>query len=397
MPMPARPTILIIGGKKKIVQKAKALGLEVLYFQKPEKLDEMSLEYVDHLELLDFEDRSIVVPAAQALFERRPFGYAISLTEPGLMPASWVVDALGLPGNSSATVRLLKDKWAMRQHLNGAGISRVAAQVGRSQADLHRFADQHGLPLIVKPVSGVGSLDVHCVRERADVANVWQRLCERGLDAFLLEEYLDGPEISVEAFSFAGRHVVLAVTDKLTLPNFVEVGHSMPAELSDAERDAVVRLVTQLLDTVGLRDGPSHTELKLTARGPRIVESHNRIGGDKINELVQIACGIDMDTLALGWPFGLVESLERPPEMRSGAAIRFFVPPTGVVREIRGVEGVAQAQGLVELELTCRPGNRISPVRWSEDRVGFVLTNGPTARSAVSIAEHLLQRVEFVT
>src|SRR5919204_2741643 len=81
--MAVRQSILIIGGKKKIVQKTKALGLEVLYFQKPEKLDEASLAYVDHLELLDFEDRSVVVPAAQALFESRPFGYAISLTEPG--------------------------------------------------------------------------------------------------------------------------------------------------------------------------------------------------------------------------------------------------------------------------------------------------------------------------
>jgi biotin carboxylase len=395
--MAVRQSILIIGGKKKIVQKAKALGLEVLYFQKPEKLDEASLAYVDHLELLDFEDRSVVVPAAQALFESRPFGYAISLTEPGLMPAAWVVDALGLPGNSSTTVRLLKDKWAMRERLNSAGISAVAAQAGRSHADLHRFANQYGLPLIVKPVGGVGSLDVYCVREQAEVDHVWQRVCERRLDSFLLEEYLDGPEISVEAFSFAGRHVVLAVTDKLTLPNFVEIGHSMPAQLGDAERDAVVRLVSQFLETVGLRDGPSHTELKLTARGPRIVESHNRIGGDRINEMVQIACGVDMDTLALGWPFGLVEALERPPEMRGGAAIRFFVPPPGVVREIRGVEDIVHAPGLVELELTCRTGSEILPVRWSEDRVGFVLTQAPSARAAVSIAEDLVQRVDFHT
>jgi biotin carboxylase len=390
------PRILIIGGKKKIVQKAKGLGLEVLYFQKPEKLDETCLPYVDHLELLDFEDESVVVPAARALFESRPFGYAISLTEPGLIPTAWVIDALRLPGNSHATVRLLKDKWAMRQHLNSVSLSTVTAQVGYSEADLRCFAGRYGLPMIVKPVGGVGSLDVHCIRALDELDHTWRQIRERRLGCFLMEEFLDGREVSVEAFSFAGRHVVLAVTDKLTLPNFVEVGHSMPAQLADEVRAEVVSLVTRFLDTVDLRDGPSHTELKLTAHGPRVIESHNRIGGDKINEMVQIAYGVDMDTLALAWPFGLIEALDRPPVMVSGAAIRFFVPPPGAVREISGVEEVTQAPGLVELELLCRAGSRISPLRWSEDRVGFVLTKGTTARAAVATSEQLLQRVQFL-
>ena len=129
-------------------------------------------------------------------------------------------------------------------------------------------------------------------------------------DEFLMEEFLDGPEISVETLTFDGRHVVVAVTDKeIGGPGFVEIGHSQPSGCSAETLREVTRLVTDFLDAVGLRNGPGHTEVKLTSRGPRIVESHNRVGGGRINELAEIAYGVDMERYALGAGFGLVEPL----------------------------------------------------------------------------------------
>ena len=117
-----------------------------------------------------------------------------------------------------------------------------------------------------------------------------------------MEEYLDGPEISVETLSFDGRHVVVAVTDKETRRPRLRRDRPFAAQRL-LGRDCCARstrLVTDFLDAVGLRNGPGHTEVKLTSRGPRIVESHNRIGGDRINELAEIAYGVDMERYALG-------------------------------------------------------------------------------------------------
>lgn len=389
--------ILVIAGKKKIVQKAKALGLDVVFVQKPRDFDASFLPYIDRLELLDFEDLSALLPAARALFRDCPFESAISLTEDGLMPTAHVVEALGLPGTSVETVRLLKDKWAMRRRLEVLGINGVAARVGREPADVQRFASQYGLPMIVKPRDGAGSSDVVCIRQPGECEAAWRSLSASGHASWLMEEFLDGPEISVEAFSFDGQHVVLAITDKVTLPNMVERGHSMPADLDPPLRAQVVQAVTTFLTAVGLRHGPSHTELKLTPAGPRIVESHNRIGGDRINEMVRIVCGLDMDALALGWPFGLAGPFEAPPAARAGAAIRFFTPEPGQVREISGVEQVEQADGVVELDLTCHVGDWLPPIRRSEDRVGSLLVRGASARAAVATCERLLSQVRIGT
>jgi hypothetical protein len=171
----------------------------------------------------------------------------------------------------------------------------------------------------------------------------------------------------------------------------------MPADLDDWTYRQVVDLVTRFLDVVKLEEGPAHTEIKLTSNGPRIIESHNRPGGDRINELVRVACGVDMKRIALGWPCGLVAPLADAPRLESGAAVRFFTPPPGVVREVSGLDAVRDAEGVVELHLALQVGDRVHPVTESYDRVGWVVCRGANALEANRRCDEVLRRVSIVT
>lgn len=396
----ASKRILYIGGGREALEtleKARAFGLEVIYVQRKQQFKEALLPYVDQVVLTDFQNADLLIPLARALQSVFPFDVALSMSEPALIPAAQVCEALGLPGNSVETVRLLKDKFLMRQRLNQLGLSPVAARLGQTQDDLAAFGREHGLPMIVKPIDASGSQGVFRIDSPAQHEQVWRHLQALGLPRFLMEQYLDGPEISVESFSFHGRHVILAITDKLTLPNHVELGHSVPALLDPALREQVVELVRVFLDAVRLREGPAHTEIKLTRQGPRIVESHNRPGGDRINELVRTAYGVDMKTMLFGWLCGLIEPLEESPRLQAGAAIRFFTPPPGTVRAIAGVEEVRRAPGLVELDLTVKVGERVRPITESHDRVGHVLASGSSVQEAVARCEQLIGQVRIVT
>ncbi|WP_414586731.1 ATP-grasp domain-containing protein [Scytonema sp. PCC 10023] len=388
--------VLVIGGNTRNLQKAKALGLEVLYIQKKELFKDFDLSHADHTLFVDYENSSVLLPMAKAIYESFPFEYVISFTETGLIPAAQVNDALGLPGNSLKTVNLLKDKWAMRQHLNAIGFSPVVAQVGWTQADLTAFAQNYGLPMIVKPVEGTGSFGVFMINELAEIERVWQQIQILSFSSFVMEEYLEGPEISVESFSFGGHHVIIGITDKLTLSNFVEIGHSVPAQLDDALRSEVLSTVTTFLNAVGIKEGPSHTEVKLTPKGLRILESHNRVGGDKINTLVEIAYGVDMISLAFAYPFGLTEALISSPLPRAGAAIRFFVSHPGIVREISGLKDVQSHEKTVEVQLTVKVGSQTQSVCQSSDRLGYLITKGADAREAVTTCEQLVQKVSII-
>ncbi|MEC3974232.1 ATP-grasp domain-containing protein [Amycolatopsis sp. H20-H5] len=397
----ARPRIAVIGGKVKYLRKARELGLDVVYIQHPDEYDSTHWPYVDQALLVDYADIARLLPLVRSLHEAYPFHSVVSLYELGLLPAAEIDHLLGLGGNSVATVELLLDKWRMRQHLNALGISPVAAAVGETGEDLREFVRAHGLPVVVKPICEAGSIGVFAIRDEAELESVTARFRSLGgqfakkdlagdFERFLMEEYLDGPEISVETLSFDGRHVLIGVTDKVCGgPGFVEIGHSTPSRHPAPLVREVEELVTVFLDAVGLKHGPGHTELKLTARGPRIIESHNRIGGDRINELTEIACGVDMDRYALGSRLGLLEPLTRSPEAVAGAAIRFLTPPPGRVLEVTGVETVRADPAFVDLEISVGPGDEVPPLTWSEDRVGHVIARGETADEAIAHGERL--------
>lgn len=407
-----RPRVLIVGGGQEHVRKARELGMDVVLAQFPDAYDRGHWPYVDQALLLDYGDVDRLLPLARALHEAYPFRAAVSLFELGLLPAARINEALGLGGESVATVELLLDKWRMRRHLATKGISPVASAVGRSAQDVREFAAAHGLPVIVKPIRESGSLGVFCVREAADADVVAERfrslddghwdareLSGAGsFDEFLMEEFLDGPEVSVETLTFDGRHVVVAVTDKeCGGPGFVEVGHSQPSRCPAGTLAEVTRLVTDFLDAVGLRSGPGHTEVKLTSRGPRIVESHNRVGGDRINELTRIAYGVDMERHALAAGLGVPAPLASTPEPRGGAAVRFLTPEPGRVVEVTGVDAVRADPALVDLRLAVEPGDVLPPLAWNEDKAGHVVARGATAAEAVAHGRRLAGAIHVRT
>ncbi|MEV0318305.1 ATP-grasp domain-containing protein [Streptomyces sp. NPDC050658] len=409
---PGRPRVLVVGGRPDHVRKAQELGLDVVLVQYPDAYDRAHWPHVDQALLLDYGDVDRLLPLVRALHETEPFRAAVSLFELGLLPAARINEALGLGGEPVATVELLLDKGRMRRHLAAKGISPVASAVGRFADDVREFGKEHGFPLIVKPVRESGSLGVFRVADEADVDAVVDRY--RSLDdekwaagdlafadsfgEFLMEEFLDGPEISVETLSSCGRHVVVAVTDKeCGGTGFVEIGHAQPSGCSPETLREVTRLVTDFLDAVGLCDGPGHTELRLTARGPRIIESHNRVGGDRIDELTRIAYGVDMERHALGARFGAAEPLAMSPRPRAGAAVRFLTPEPGRVVAVTGVDVVRADPAYVDLRLTVRPGDVVRPLTWNEDKVGHVVARGATAAEAIAHSRRLAEAVHIRT
>jgi len=397
MYLQTRKRLLLIGAHEEEIEKACAAGLAVVCIQKKECINDRQIAAADQLFCFDYEDSEVLLPLARGIHAAYPADFVLSLTETGLVPAALVTEALGLPGNPVATVRLLRDKWAMREWLNAAGLSPVAARRGETADDIKAFLHDVCRPAIVKPVDGVGSASIFQVQSAADVDRVWQRMQAVQLRGFLMEEYLDGPEISVETFTFNGRHLVLALTATTTTADFIESGHAIPAQLDPAMEGAVLALVADFLSLIGLREGPAHTELRLTPDGPRIVESHNRIGGDRIGRLVELVYGVDMEALACTYPLGRAAALDVRPSARGGAAIRYLAATAGRVRSVEGVDEVATQEEIDEIEVTVKPGDDVKIVTQSSDRVGYLITYAADVHTAVSTAERLVRDVCICT
>jgi biotin carboxylase len=396
-------TLLLVGGLDETVATAKELGLHVLLLQHPSKVTAQQQRLADVLHVLDYTEWDLVEPVVRELREAPGFAAALSLTEPGLEASGRINDMFNLGGTGYEVTKRIRDKWAMRRYLADLDPLAVGAAPLRNHEDLAVFGTRYGYPFIVKPTDATASIGVFRVEDPADIDRVWtevERL--RGtrtdristlflLQDFLMEEYVDGPELSVESFSFAGRHVVVTITEKFTeVGHFAELGHAVPARLDEGTWEQVCASLSRFLDLMGLRDGVCHTEMRIDAHGPRIIESHNRFGGDAIPELVKGAYGIDLTTLAVGWPFGLVAELPDRPVAHAGASTRFLVGEPGYVDSIAGVETARWQDGVLAVRISAKPGDCVRSLRDNWDRLGLVAVTGSDTTDAIQRGADLI-------
>lgn len=408
--MQADTTALLVGATDSTVKKAKGLGLNVLVLQHPEKLAEAPCELADEVRAVDYTDLDALETTARQLHETTGFTVALSLTEPGLEGAGLINDLFGLGGTGLETARRFRDKLAMRRHLAATGASAGAAAAPLTQrGDLDTFAQRHGYPFVVKPTNGTGSYGVVRVIDPHTADAAWDTVRTLNghpmarttmpftIKGFMLEQYVEGPQYSAETFGFNGRHVIIGITETHLAPDsFAAFSHTMPAQLDTTAHAGIQHSVSTFLDSMGLHDGPAHTEFRIGKDGPVVIESHNRYGGGAINELVRGAYGIDLETYALGWPFGLVPEMSRPPRAQRAAAVRFLISNPGRVESITGIEEARAQPGILTAQAWVKPGDTVRPVKDSWDRLGLVAATAPTTELAIRHADHTLHNTVHI-
>ena len=265
-----------------------------------------------------------------------------------------------------------------------------------------------GYPLVLKPSDLASSAFVRIVRDGDALREAFQALeafpmnfrGQRREPVFLLEEYLEGPELSVESVSAGGTTTVLGVTDKSVTgdPFFIEDGHMFPADLSDAEERRVTDCVLDVLRAVGFDHGVAHTEVKLTPDGPRIVEINPRLPGNYIVELVERVTGIDMLRTFVELALGKVPSPEMRGRGTGSAAVLFLVPDgAGTVRSLSGADEAARSPGVVRCFFEDCVGREIAPAIDNACYLGHVVTRDEEGPGARALARRALDgvRVDF--
>lgn len=304
---------------------------------------------------------------------------------------------LGLPGDPPTVSRACRDKSRTRAVLAAAGVPQPRFAVVRDPARARAAVAAVGLPCVVKPVDDSGSLNVRVCDGTAEVERHIARVTAvrtnvRGqptAGAALVEEYLAGEEFSVEMFGHSGGISCAGITaTALTDPPYaVESGHLYPAPVDPRAATAVVGTVRRALRALGVRHGPSHTEVKLLPHGRvAIIEVNARLAGGMIPELVRLATGVDLVEqqvrAAVGWPVAVGT---RP---RGHAGIRFLAAAgTGVLRGVHGVEDARSVPGVTEVRVAKQPGAEVCPPRSSYDRLGHVIAHGPSPQAVTGSLE----------
>jgi biotin carboxylase len=338
------------------------------------------------------------VPALLAYAERvhevLRFDGVITSCDYYLSTVAVVASHLGLPGPDPRAVERAYRKDLTRAALSDAGVPGPRFELAQGWSATAKAAADLGYPLVVKPVDLCGGMHVRKVADETQLREAFLALEAFPVNArnqprvptVLLEELLTGPEVSVETVTSAGVTHVVGVTDKSLAgePWFVESGHMFPADLSDTDREAAVDTAVAAVEALGLDSAVAHTEVKLTADGPRLIEVNPRPAGNQITELVRRVTGIDLPAV-----FALLAVGEEP-ELRPAstgvrsAAISFLLPPrAGLVAGIDGADGLSREPGVVDWSV--KPaGHRAGDPTSNNTYLGHVVTtdvDGPGARA----------------
>jgi biotin carboxylase len=393
-----RPRLLVLGAgpaQLGLLEAARARGVEVIAADRDPASPGFALA----------DERAVISSEDEAALERLARVRAVDgVISPG---ADWpvgvaarIAERLGLRHPiGAATGVLVTSKARQRERFAAAGVPHARAL----------DVDDLVLPCVVKAPDRQGQRGLTRVQTRAELDSALELArAESRSGGVLVEELVEGPEVTVNAISVDGVFTPLTVTDRIVAdpPAFgVALAHVWPSERDTA---AAVETTRAAAEALGVRDGPTYTQLRLGPDGPRVMELAARLGGGHDAELCEAALGVDLNGLAIDFALGdrspagglsprLTEQGDRPLRDLSpgGACVLFLVAPEGELREIHGVAEAEALPGIRWVRVYRRPGWRFGPLRRGPDRAGAILAVGATREEAVERARRAAETVRF--
>ena len=374
------------------IQRAKELG----YYVGVADYDSnaIGIPYADEYYNVSTIDEEGICNAAKKF---RADGIMTLATDMPMRSVAYTCEKLGLTGITYDTAVKSTDKAEMIRAFEAAGVEHPWYYVVTNPADVFEVLHKVNYPCIAKPTDNSGSRGIMLAHNPEELLTAVAYSAKNGRGgAVIIEEYLQGPEVSVEIVVHRGVPHVLQITDKLTTgaPRFIEMGHAQPSSLGKEDLDKISDLACRSTQAVGLMDGPAHVEIILTAEGPKMVEMGARMGGGCITtHLVPLSTGIDMVKATIDICLGQEPDLV--PTISKGAAIRFFAPPCGIIQSIEHVDEANGLPGIKEIAFTKSVGDRSVPLSSGADRAGYVIAQMDTPSAAVDSCETALKIIHF--
>lgn len=376
------------------IEKAKALGYQVILVDYDENAVGFAL--ADEKLVVSTLDQEEVYRQAQRY---QPDVIITSTSDGPVRTAAYVNEKLGKRPDLSyenALCATIKDK--MRDRLKKNGVPIPQYYVAGDYETFSNAVDRLNGYCIVKPADNAGSRGVvlfECEVSKKKTYEYSKSNSRNG--TVLVEEVMQGAEVSVEAMVVEGQPHILSITDKYITPPpyFVELAHCEPSRLDEETQAQIRKVAAQAIKAIGIENAPAHVEIKVTEEGPKIVELAARLGGDFItSKLVPLSTGIDMVGASVLLATG--QEPDITPKWQRGAVIHFIHAPgeaQGLLAGITVPEALYREEGIEEIVIYKKPGDVVCGTHSSNDRLGHIITVGATAEEAMARGKQILSQI----
>ncbi|ABR48216.1 conserved hypothetical protein [Alkaliphilus metalliredigens QYMF] len=317
-----------------------------------------------------------------------------------------VAKELSIPCPFPKAVKNVRYKQKLRQTLDAAGISNPQYGLAYNWDEVLLVAKNIGYPVVLKPVDLSSSAYVRLIRSEEDLRDAYHQLNAFPINwrdqerdcTYLLEKYMEGNEVSVEAVTFNGETTIIGITQKSLMgaPYFIEDAHMFPANISHDMKLKISGYVVKALQAAGYDYGVSHTEVKLTDAGPRIVEINPRVAGDYIAEIIKLVCNVDILRAFVDLSIGIEPSITKKETGISSACVRFLTPHRGgKIVNIVGVDTLASDSHIDSFKVEDCIGKTVGDPIDNAGRIGWIITKDTEGYNAMNYAYEAMEHIKL--
>ena len=381
-----------------VIEKAKSMGYYVLAVDGNPKAPGFNV--ADKAICADIVNEETMLKIAR---DEHVDGVIHPCSEVSMAVMGRINDELGLLGISREQAICATNKHLMRKAFEKGNAPSPKSILAQDAEDAwRRLQSEFDTDAILKPSRNSGSRGIAKVSrnmDKGDFIRAYDEALSESRDhSVLIEQFIEGPEFSIEMIVWRGEIHVLTVTDKKTTgaPHFVELGHNQPSCFSDAEVETLKAAAVAGVRSLGVNNCACHAEAKLMNGKAYLMEVGARLGGDFIStELTHLSTGVDMVAAAIDVALGVEPDLSAKEEPK-GVCIRYFCPKPGKLVSISNTE-VLNNPHVYLWEIYPKEGDVIPAVTSSLCRSGHVIVTEKTPQKAIELAERLIESVKFET
>ena len=338
----------------------------------------------DRCEQVDLRDRDEVSRLARALKQEPGLDGIFTAGTDFSTTVAWAAEQAGLPGIPYSSALAATDKARMRAVFRAAGVPSPSFYTAE-KADCSLPAG-FGFPLVVKPVDNMGARGVR----RADDERQLREALEAALEQSacgqaIVEQYLEGPELSLDAVIHHGGITVCGVADRHICfpPYFVEMGHTMPSALDPDKLRAAEQVFRRGIRALGITNGAAKGDIKITPGGAVIGEIAARLSGGYMSGWTYpLSSGVEVTEAALNIAVGLKPGRLKPTRSWVSAE-RAFISIPGTIRRLQGLEEAGEVSGVLEMFLRVEPGREVALPVNNMGKCGNIIAAAPSRAAAL--------------
>ncbi|MDR1862441.1 MAG: ATP-grasp domain-containing protein [Treponema sp.] len=372
---------------------AKEMGLETVAADVDGRAP--SIPLADRFERVDLKDKEGIEALARSLMEDGGLAGIMTAGTDFSATAAWAAERLGLPGIPYETALDASDKERMRRRFRAAGVPSPEFIIlnGSPPPD---FSLPFSWPAVVKPVDNMGSRGCRRVDNFAELRDALADALKfsRSRRA-IVEEYMEGPEFSVDALVYSGEITICGLADRHIFfpPYFIEMGHTMPTDLPLEKARALLEVFKAGVRALGIDNGAAKGDIKLTPKGPMIGEIAARLSGGYMSGWTYpYASGVLPTRGAIQICLGKKpDRLE--PEKTWTCAERAFISIPGKVLSIHGIDEASSIPGVKDLFLRIEQGSSVIFPENNVTKCGNVISAAAGREEAVRSAEEAARAV----